>query len=61
MKLVKSPDSISRGFIYLKENQEVLEEIRSAFVGFWGAFRTPRTDPDYLKTLIPRQAGTFRL
>ena len=27
-KLLKSPDIISRGFIYLKENQEVLEGIR---------------------------------
>ncbi len=27
-KLVKSPDIISRGFVYLKENQELLREVR---------------------------------
>ena len=27
-KLIKNPDIISRGFIYPKENQEMLDEIR---------------------------------
>jgi len=53
MKLVKSPDIISRGFIYLKENQEVLEEIRKRIRGLLGRLpERQEPDPDYLKTLI---------
>jgi len=59
-KLLKSPDIISRGFIYLKENQEVLEEVRKRIRGLIA--RMPNYQPleaDYLKTLIRDQIGQF--
>lgn len=59
-KLLKSPDIISRGFIYLKENQEVLEEVRKRIRGL--VSRLPGYQPiegDYLKTLIRDQIGQF--
>lgn len=59
-RLLKSPDIISRGFIYLKENQEVLEEIRKRIRGLIS--RLPNYQPlesDYLKTLVRDQIGQF--
>jgi len=59
-RLLKSPDIISRGFIYLKENQEVLEEVRKRIRGLVG--RLPSSQPvesDYLKTIIRDQIGQF--
>lgn len=59
-KLLKSPDIISRGFIYLKENQSLLEDIRKRLRGLIS--RLPRYQPiesDYLKTLIRDQIGQF--
>jgi len=60
MKLIKSPDIISRGFIYLKENQQVLDEIRKRIRGLLGRLpANQEPDPDYLKTLIRDQVGQF--
>lgn len=59
-KIVKNPDIISRGFIYLKENQEILEEIRKRIRNIVG--RIPHRedlDPDYLKGLVRDQIGLF--
>ncbi|MEK7146845.1 MAG: ribonuclease J [Patescibacteria group bacterium] len=59
-RLLKNPDIISRGFIYLKENQMMLEEIRSRLRALVG--RLPRYQPvdgDYLKSLIRDQIGQF--
>jgi len=59
-RLLKSPDIISRGFIYLKESQEFLEEIRKRIRGL--VARLPSYQPleaDYLKTLIRDQIGQF--
>ena len=59
-KLLKNPDIISRGFIYLKENQEFLEEIRKRIRALTS--RLPgyqEIEPDYLKTLIRDQVGQF--
>lgn len=59
-KLIKNPDIISRGFIYLKENQELLEDIRHRLRGL--VSRLPRYQPldaDYLKSLIRDQVGQF--
>ncbi len=59
-KLLKNPDIISRGFIYLKENQEILEEIRKRIRALLA--RLPnydKPDPDYLKTLVRDQVGQF--
>lgn len=57
-QLLKSPDIISRGFIYLKENQGILEEIRKKIRSVLS--RLPNYQPleaDYLKTLIRDQIG----
>ncbi len=59
-RILKSPDIISRGFIYLRENQSILEDIRRKIKGIIG--RIPRyqpLDPDYVKTLIRDQIGQF--
>ncbi|KKU91530.1 MAG: RNA-metabolising metallo-beta-lactamase [Candidatus Jorgensenbacteria bacterium GW2011_GWA1_48_11] len=59
-RILKNPDIISRGFIYLKENQEMLEEIRKKIRGIIG--RIPAHQPldaDYLKTLVRDQIGQF--
>jgi ribonuclease J len=59
-KILKNPDIISRGFIYLKENQELLEAIRKKIRGIVG--RIPNYQPldaDYIKTLIRDQIGQF--
>ena len=59
-RLVKNPDIISRGFIYLKENQEILEGIRKRIRALLS--RLPNSQPmeaDYLKTLLRDQIGQF--
>ncbi len=59
-RLVKSPDIISRGFIYLKENKEILEEIRKKLRGIIA--RIPgyqEVEADYIKTLIRDQIGQY--
>lgn len=59
-RILKTPDIISRGFIYLRENKEILEEIRKRIRGIIG--RIPRhqdIEPDYLKSLIRDQIGQF--
>ncbi len=57
-RLIKSPDIISRGFIYIKENQKILEDVRSQLKGIVSrlpAYQSPEVD--YLKTLIRDQVG----
>ncbi|MDI6734373.1 MAG: ribonuclease J [Patescibacteria group bacterium] len=59
-RILKNPDIISRGFIYLKENQELLDEIRRKIRGILS--RIPQYQPldaDYVKTLIRDQIGQF--
>ncbi len=59
-KLIKNPDIISRGFIYLKDNQEMLDEIRKRIRSL--IQRIPNyheVDPDYVKTLILDPVGQF--
>lgn len=59
-KFLKNPDIISRGFIYLKENKEMVEEVRKKIKGIIG--RIPRfqsLESDYLKTLLRDQIGQF--
>lgn len=58
--ILKNPDIISRGFIYLKENQDLLEEIRRKIRAIVG--RIPQhqsVDPDYVKAMIRDQIGQF--
>lgn len=57
-QFLKTPDIISRGFIYLRENKELLDQIRSKLKSI--VTRIPRhqhPDPDYIKTLIRDQIG----
>ncbi len=58
--ILKNPDIISRGFIYLRENQELLRDIRRRIRGI--VARIPRhqnLDVDYLKSLFRDQIGQF--
>jgi ribonuclease J len=58
--LLKNPDIISRGFIYLKDNQEILDEIRKRIRGLMT--RIPNfkeVEPDYVKTLLRDQVGQY--
>ena len=59
-RILKNPDIISRGFIYLKEQQGLLDEIRKRIRSIAG--RLPHYQPvddDYMKTLIRDQIGQF--
>jgi ribonuclease J len=59
-RLVKNPDIISRGFIYLRENQRLLSDIRDKVKNIVG--RIPHDqpiDPDYLKALFRDQIGQY--
>jgi ribonuclease J len=59
-QMLKNPDIISRGFIYLKENQEILDEIRKRIRSIISRFpRRREVESDYLKTLIRDQIGQF--
>jgi len=59
-RLLKNPDIISRGFIYLKENQEILDDIRKRIRGLLSRLPTyQEAEPDYIKTLIRDQIGQF--
>lgn len=59
-RFLKNPDIISRGFIYLKENKELVEELRNKIKNI--VARIPRyqnVEPDYLKSLMRDQIGQF--
>jgi ribonuclease J len=59
-RLLKNPDIISRGFIYLKDNQEILDEIRKRIRGFMTRIPNFReVEPDYVKTLLRDQVGQY--
>ena len=59
-RLLKNPDIISRGFIYLKENQEMLDQIRAKLRHLLDQIpRHQSLDADYLKSLIRDQVGQF--
>jgi ribonuclease J len=59
-KLLKNPDIISRGFIFLKENQDVMEEVRKRVRNIVGRLPNFREiEPDFVKTLIRDQIGQF--
>ena len=48
-RLLKNPDIISRGFIYLKDNREMLNDIRKRIRGIIDRTRNQKTQTDYLK------------
>ena len=57
-RILKTPDIISRGFIYLKENKELLDQIRLKLKSILS--RIPRhqhPEPDYVKDMIREQIG----
>jgi len=58
-RILKNPDIISRGFIYLKENKELLDEIRRRLRGLLARVPRAEADPDYVKMLIRDQIGQF--
>lgn len=61
-RILKNPDIISRGFIYLKENQDLLDEIRKKIRSIVTRIphgRHQAIDGDYVKTLIRDQIGQF--
>ena len=59
-RLIKNPDIISRGFIYLKENQKILEEIRSKIKVIIAQIpNKEQLDIDYLKNIFRDQIGQF--
>ncbi len=59
-KVLKNPDIISRGFIYLKENQGLLDEIRRKIRGILGRIPHHQSpDADYVKGLIRDQIGQY--
>jgi ribonuclease J len=59
-RLLKSPDIISRGFIFLKEHQGLLEEMRKRIRSITERLPSHQPiEPDYLKTLIRDQLGQF--
>jgi ribonuclease J len=59
-KLLKSPDIISRGFIYLKENQNILEEMRKKVRSLMARIPSHQPlDSDYVKGLVRDQMGQF--
>ncbi|HEY4475761.1 MAG TPA: ribonuclease J [Candidatus Paceibacterota bacterium] len=58
-RIIKNPDIISRGFILLKENKELLDEIRRRLRGIIGRIPRQEADPDYVKMMIRDQIGQF--
>lgn len=59
-RLLKNPDVISRGFIYLKDHTVLIDEIRGKLRNIVSQVaHNQKTDPDYLKDLIRNQIGQF--
>ncbi len=58
-KIIKNPDIISRGFIYLKESKDLLDEIRRRLRAILGRIPRQESDPDYVKMLVRDQIGQF--
>lgn len=58
--LLKNPDIISRGFIYLKENQEMLNQVRDKIKHMISQIpKHQQLDADYLKSMIRDQIGSY--
>ena len=58
-RILKNPDIISRGFIYLKEHKEMLDEIRRRLRAIVGRIPRQEAESDYVKTLIRDQIGQY--
>ncbi len=58
--ILKKPDIISRGFIYLKDNQEIVEEVRRRLKSIIERIPHHQTlEPEYIKSMIREQIGAF--
>ena len=58
--VLKNPDIISRGFIYLKDNQDMLKQVRQKVRAIAGHIPRKQTiDADYMKALMRDQIGQF--
>ncbi len=59
-KFLKNPDIISRGFIYLRENKEFVEDLRKRIRNIISRIpRHQQLETDYVKSLIRDQIGQF--
>lgn len=59
-RFLKNPDIISRGFIYLREHKEFVEELRKRVKGLIARIpRHQQIDSDYIKSLMRDQVGLF--
>ncbi len=59
-KFLKNPDIISRGFIYLREHKEFVEELRKRVKNLIDRIpRHQQIDSDYVKALMRDQVGLF--
>lgn len=59
-QFLKNPDIISRGFIYLRENKEFVEELRKRIRGIISRIpRRQQLESDYIKSLMRDQIGQF--
>jgi len=59
-QFLKNPDIISRGFIYLRENKEFVEELRKRIRGIISRIpRRQQLESDYIKSLIRDQIDQF--
>src|SRR3989344_4689924 len=59
-KLMKNPDIISRGFIYMRDNQQLLKDIRVKIKSIVNRIpRHQQVESDYVKALFREQVGQF--
>jgi ribonuclease J len=58
-KLIHNPDIISRGFVYLKENRELINQARNKIRKIVEERNTKEIDADFLKNKIRNDIGQF--
>lgn len=59
-QLLKNPDIISRGFIYLRDNTELINQVRDKIKNTLNQTKSQKNaDSEYIKTLIREQVSDF--